>query len=75
MTYELHFIRVRDRRVWRLPLAGTTIARRSALLPANSQRPALQLDYADAVSTCYRLNAHMRCIGLPGCIFPVIILP
>lgn len=71
MTYHVHFLNRRGSRVWQIPLAGTTIARRSLLVPATMGRTVLETDYFGAIALCEALNHNMRLIGLPGIVFPV----
>jgi hypothetical protein len=71
MTYHVHFLNRRGSRVWQIPLAGTTIARRSMLVPATRGRPILETDYHGAIALCEALNNNMRLVGLPGRVFPI----
>jgi len=61
--------------VWEIPLAGTTIARRSALLPALRGLEPLRLPYDEAQATREAMNRHLDALGMPGRVFTVIDLP
>lgn len=68
MTYRIAYLNARRGRVWCLLLAGTTIARRSALVAASERlgRPPLALEYQDAQATKDALNRHLAAVGMPG---------
>ena len=71
--HEIHYLNRRGCRVWEIPLAGTTIKRRSALLPAIPARGTepLRLGYEAAYQLAQRLNAHLAAVRLPGKCFAV----
>lgn len=73
--YRIHYLNRRGTRVWDIPLAGTTITRRSLLIPATMGREALLFDYHDAMTLVDRLNHNLPLVGLPGKCFAVMNLP
>lgn len=70
--YRLDYLNRRGSRIWVIPLAGTTITRDSALLPAVKRlgREPLMLEYGAAIALADRLNGHLAIMGMPGHIAP-----